>query len=550
MPRAVRTVDPLSIGSGARVQELFKLPRWVAVTFIMSRGVFRHYLVTLSMIVGFFLWFFWARPEGIGILGAFLLTILTIILMWAVTIGSYWVVLGGRWQTAWWYLQLMRKWRHAVINVGLKSRDGHSFPTYKHVRPVKGGLRMTVNMAKAGRGINDLRAEADDLAEVIGAQRNQVFPIKPGKARYVLLWTPEPVFEVSTLDNLSDKVKEAVEGDHTRITFGKTGTGDAVLSLLLAMFIAGLSNSGKSNIVRAIFHGLIRQKIPHELYVIDPAGGVELSELEHYPHTLAYTDDAEKAGDVIEKAYKDMLARKEAMRKSGRNRIWPSHEFPLRIIIIDELLLLSDQIKKVPESPFSKVLAVHRKFAYSVIALSQLTQVDATGRIRDLFPQKICLATENPSMTEACLGKGAEEAGAKCSEIPLSQPGVGYFKNPEGKGYTRFRAAEAQGSMLSVVDILVPDSTSNSNRRCAVYKYYDLMGKALYIGNAYDPAQRAKEHAVRTLWWSQVDHTRTVIDWYKNKQEAEEMEYRSIERENPVHNVRGRRLSVVEYSGE
>lgn len=542
MARAVRTVDPLSVGSGARVQELFKLPRWFAVTVILSRGIFRHYLFVLSMAVGIYLWFMWSMAlGGIGILWGLPLAILSVVVIWMATIGAYWVLLGGRWQTAWWYLQLRRKWRHAVINVGLRSRDTHSIPVFSRVRPVKGGLKMRVNMAKAGRGVNDLRAEADDLAEVIGAQRNQVYPLKPGKAVYVLLWTPEPTFEVSSLDNLSDKAREAVEGDHTQITFGKTGAGDAVLSLLLSVFIGGLSNSGKSNIVRAIFHGIIRQKVPHEFYVIDPAGGVELSELEHYPHTLAYSDMPDKAEAVIKKAHKDMFARKEAM--AGKtNKITISHENKLRIIIIDELLLLGEQIKKVPESELSQIIAVGRKFGYVVIALSQLTQVDATGRIRDLFPQKICLATENSDMTDACLGKGAEANGAKCSEISLSQPGVGYYKNTTGKGFTRFRAAEAQGSMLSDAD---PVNYINENRRCAVYKYYNLVSRALYFGNAYSPEQRAKQHAASQLWWAHVDHTRTVIEWYKNKQEAEEVETRYIEEEHPIHNVKGRVLSSV-----
>jgi predicted GIY-YIG superfamily endonuclease len=546
MPRAVRTVDPLSVGSGARVQELFKLPRWFAVTVILCRGVFRHYILTLSIIVGFYLWFQWAILFELGsleIVWSLVLAIFSVIFIWMATIGTYWVILGGRWQTAWWYWQLRRKWRHAVTNVGLKSRDGHSVPMFDRVRPVKGGLKMRVNMAKAGRGVNDLRAEADDLAEVIGAQRNMVHALKPGKAVYVLLWTPEPTFAVSTLETMSDKAKEEIEGDHTKIVFGKTAVGDAVLSLLLSVFIGGLSNSGKSNIVRAIFHALIRQKIPHELYVADPAGGVELSELEHYPHTLAYVDMPNKVEDLIKKAHKDMFSRKAALNATpGVNKITVSYENPLRIILIDELLLLGEQIKKVPDSELSQIIAVGRKFGYVVIALSQLTQVDATGRIRDLFPQKICLATENADMTDACLGKGAEANGAKCSEISLDQPGVGYYKNTVGKGFTRFRAAEAQGSLLNAGGEAAPTPSYDATRRCAVYKYYNIAGKALYFGNAYDPEERAKQHAGSKLWYSHIDHTRTKIEWYANKKEAEAAETEAIKAEHPIHNVKGRVL--------
>jgi hypothetical protein len=546
--RGIRTIDPLSVGSGARMRELIKLPYWLAVSWLALRGVFRNPLITLSFLVGFYLWYKWGVFTS-SIIWGFVLSLLTVLLIWAGTIGTYWVVLGGRWQTGYWYYKLRTSWRHAITNVGLRSRDNKLIPRYYRVRPVKGGLRFNVNMTIGGRVINDLRAEADDLAEIIGARRVQVFPLKRvGHARVVLLWEEEQVFSVGDMsEDMSSKARESIEGDYTRIAFGKTGMGEAYLSLMLSIFIAGLSTSGKSNILKAIFRRLITQKIPHELYVIDPAGGVELTELEHYPHTLAYADMPNKADAIVEKAYKDMLARKEAMRRRGVNRIWPSNEFPLRVVLIDELLILGDEIKKVPESKLSQILAVGSKFAYVVIALSQLSQVDATGRIRSLFPQRICLSTDSADMTDACLGKGAEAAGAKCSEIPLSAKGVGYYKNQAGKGFTRFKAGEVVGSLVDV------DEKSHirpvlTNRRCAHYRYYDINGRLLYTGKAFDPEKRAKQHAASKLWWGHIDHTRTKIDWYNTEEDALRAEDYAIANEHPLHNVKGQRAK--NWTGE
>lgn len=544
-PRGIRTIDPLSVGSGARLRELIKLPYWLAVGFLSFRGIFRNPLITLSVLFGFYLWYKWGSfisGNGAGFIGTvtwgFILSVMTILIIWGGTIGAYWVSLGGRWETAWWYYKLRSNWRHAIVSVGLKSREGKHIPRYYRVRPVKNGLRYNVNMVIAGRVISDLQAEIEDMAQILSARSAQMFPLKKvGHARVVMLWKQDVSIPVEPDTPLSEKTERALAGDHTRVVFGRVAgaAADAILSLRSSILIVGLSLSGKSNILRTIFHRLIQQHIPHKLYVVDDAGGVELTELEGYPETIGYVDMADEADKLIKKAYKDMLGRREAMRKLGINRVTISEQFPLCIIMIDELLLLGEQIKKVPDSELSKILAVGSKFGFIVIGLSQLSQVDAIGRIRDLFPQKVCLATDNADMTDAALGKGAEAAGAKCSEIPLSTPGVGYYKTEGIKGFTKFQGFSATGPLLNVT-FQTSKRAHNANRKCARYKYYNVVGKPLYIGKAFDPEGRAKKHAATKLWWSQVDHTRTIIDWYVNEEEALKAETAAIVVEKPMYN--------------
>lgn len=535
MPRAVREVAPTSVGSGARMREFVKLPPWVYISGLCLRGIFRHYLVTLSFILICVLWYgygFWL----------WWLAFVTVIGGWALIIIVYWKIRGGGFKTIWWYWKLHNGWRHAIMGVGLQSRDKLHIPRIYRVRPVKNGLKFVVNMGIAGHTVDFLRAEADDLCEVLGFRRVQVYVLKPAKARMVLYWTTEPIMQVDSIEQISDKLSPeqasaAGLGDYTSIVFGNTGDGPAILSLLLSVFIAGMSRSGKSNLVRVIFHGLIRQQIPHELYVIDPAGGVELGELEHYPHTLAYCDRAKDANKIIKKAHIDMFARLEQMRLLGTNKILPSVEFPLRILIIDELLLLTDQIEAGPKGELGELLITLAKTGGLVIALSQLSDLDSVSKIRKLFPQKICLATDAPETTDAALGKGAEAAGATCSEIGLNMPGVGYMKADGIKGFIRFRIVEAQGSLLSAVKGVKSKHNPNENRRCATYRFYDVTGRCLRVGIAHNPEKREKQYAVQSLWYSSVDHTRTKIDWWENEARALEEETRFIQYEHPVYNV-------------
>ena len=428
------------------------------------------------------------------------------------------------------------------MGVSLQSRDKLHIPRIYRVRPVKNGLKFVVNMGIAGRTVNDLRAEADDLCEVLGFRRVQIYALKPAKVRMVLYWTTEPILQVDAIEEISDKLSPSAAmaaglGDPTNVVIGETGMGPWIISLMLSIFIAGQSGSGKSNLFRAIFHALIRQAIPHELYVIDPAGGVELAELENYPKTLAYCDRASGANKVIKKAHIDMFARLEQMKKMGVNKLTVSEDFPLRVLIIDELLDLEDQIAAGAKGELGELLRGYRKTAGLVIGLSQLSQQDTIGKIRNLFPQKIVLATDSPDTTDAAFGKGAEATGAKCSEIGINMPGVGYMKAEGMKGYIRGRAAEAQGKLLTHIKDSKKHSTSNENRRCATYRFYDVTGRALRIGIAHNPEKREKQYAVQSLWYSSVDHTRTKIDWWENEARALQEETRFIQYEHPVYNV-------------
>lgn len=82
------------------------------------------------------------------------------------------------------------------------------------------------------------------------------------------------------------------------------------------------------------------------------------------------------------------------------------------------------------------------------------------------------------------------------------------------------------------------------NRATAVYRFFDASERLLYVGIAYDPAERWKHHAAVTKWWKDaVDNT---IDWYDTRAEAERAELTAIRYEKPVYN---KVASVTPYQG-
>ena len=530
--------SPFSLGLWIAILDglaKYKLFWFLLVLLQTIRGLFKHYMITLGIISTLVLWYY----TGTDIITVFGVALALAII---VIVGIIWV-LGGSWKTPYYYLCLKLRWRKAMFGNGLKNRENTKIvPEAYHIRPAPGGLQVRVNMGRVGRGIADLAAEENEVAEVLKAHRGNVGKHKPGIALYTIQWDKELSVISASESKKAAADAAAATGDSSRIVIGKGASGPTLLSLKVSLLIVGVSRAGKTTIIKAVCQGLRRQKIPHVFNVIDPKGGIALQELEYAPNTVAYTKSGSGAPSVIRNAYDDMQRRFEVCRELGEDHLDVSEEYPLVVIIIDELLRIPEDMLDVNTSnPLAEILANGAAVGIVVIAGSQLSQVDAIGRVRDLFAQRICLRTSGPDMTDACLGRRAEMNGAACSKIPASTPGVGYIYSETEYGLRRFRSIQPEGSFVDG-PVVLKTRESNANRRCAVYKYYNAVGRAWYFGNAYDPHERANQHAVSKFWWPHVDHNRTEILWYTNKAEAEEAESAFIAAEDPVHNQKGRVL--------
>ncbi|MFD5509136.1 hypothetical protein ACFWIB_15345 [Streptomyces sp. NPDC127051] len=75
-----------------------------------------------------------------------------------------------------------------------------------------------------------------------------------------------------------------------------------------------------------------------------------------------------------------------------------------------------------------------------------------------------------------------------------------------------------------------------TRRRAAVYRLYGTNDELLYIGSAYDPAERCKEHK-RQPWWGEV--VRRADEWHPTRGHAYDAEMRAIDADKPRYNVMG-----------
>lgn len=79
----------------------------------------------------------------------------------------------------------------------------------------------------------------------------------------------------------------------------------------------------------------------------------------------------------------------------------------------------------------------------------------------------------------------------------------------------------------------VPNETIQEQRSAAVYRLYDAEGTLLYIGSAYNPKERAKQHREKA-WWPQV--ARREDEWYPSREAAYVAETEAIKEARPPAN--------------
>lgn len=78
-----------------------------------------------------------------------------------------------------------------------------------------------------------------------------------------------------------------------------------------------------------------------------------------------------------------------------------------------------------------------------------------------------------------------------------------------------------------------------SEAEAVLYRHFDHEGTLLYVGITGDLSTRMQSHG-RGKWWSDVDDSRTKLDWHWNREQALRAESTAIQTEAPIWNIRGR----------
>lgn len=286
-------------------------------------------------------------------------------------------------------------------------------------------LQFRLNLQRIGLVVNDLEGSKDYLVSALGARRSRIYRVMPGVANLTIEW--ERNLSRSSVANPKNDINSS---QLPRVELDQ----DVLIELDTSILVVGESGSGKSNLSWFILNEFNRNAIPYRLFVVDPKK-VELAELLDSPNTRAYADDSRSADEVIAKFHQSMMDTFEAMKATKTRRVLITEANPLNVLLIDEVLLCK-AFREGLDGPLGEILSAGRAAGYIVVANSQLGQVDAISRLRDLFPQRICLAVKSSDLVSAVLGPSAEARGARCTEI--TQKGVGYIYTDHSGSFQRF----------------------------------------------------------------------------------------------------------------
>lgn len=353
------------------------------------------------------------------------------------------------------------------------------------------------------------------------------------------------------------------QGPYDRIAYGITDGGDVMsIKMALSAYIVGMTESGKSKVLRALLVDLKRKNIQTHIYAIDPKRQ-ELSKfapLVHQSrgslHFKGYTKSVDGAARMVADLVEVMHKRQDAMTEAGFDE-WEeklADRWPLIVVPIDEVLELmmtwkaDAKTKSDPKGDLNTILSQCRAAGMMVLILSQVAHKEVLGLSRSLVPQRVVLKMESPLETGMAFGdSNAEDKGAKCSEI--HEPGMGYQWSSDQRGYAPFRSALCVGADWDRVlagDEL-PAGMLEKDRAVAEaylnYRFYTSDRQPLRTGitNNFerryaeyrrDYEREAAEIAAGVLdpdealhWWVPFhDPAQTVITEAKDKAEAKKIE--------------------------
>ena len=400
-----------------------------------------------------------------------------------------------------------------------------------------------VDMATVGGTSRELAARIEHITAALHAYQTKVERIDPALSRITVSFEPpqRPRYDPTQSTDLD------LEQFPIRLD---AHSGDASIFLTKSVLIGGESESGKSNLVWYILSQLNDAQIPYRLHVIDPAGGVELADLENSPLTRQYCDRIGEISKIVQSFRRSMDRRLAIMKRRHQRRHFPTPAEPVEILVIDEILLCKKELKQGDaDSPLGEILASGRKALHIVIACSQLGEKLVIGQIRDLFPQRICLRTRTSDITDAVLGSQATQDGAVCHRI--THRGEGYAFTDQSGVFEKFNAPLVRetatvalgGTTAPTVPIPTRRSPRRNRGRTYTYQFFNTddlqVQRPCYVGITNNPRKRFKKHEEE--WpqyeWSTIVHSRTKIRAYSTWEEAKAMETRLIEYWQPIYNV-------------
>jgi S-DNA-T family DNA segregation ATPase FtsK/SpoIIIE len=304
-----------------------------------------------------------------------------------------------------------------------------------------------------GQSIRAFESRLDDITAGLRAERIALEPLDRG--RFVMIvQRSEPFTEVIPAPDMPEYSKEV---DPERLYVGEDEFGNDWFESLVGtsafLLVAGAIGSGKNSIPLALLRGLapwIRDGLC-KVWIIDPKQ-LEFAALKPITvngnayATVEQGGDGSACLDLLDDYIADMERTQRRIMDKGVRSVPISEEFPLNLLIVDEVASLvaytDDSSARGITAKLARIASMGRTTHHSMI----VTTVDPGKDViefRDLFPSRICLRVSSPTQPNMVLGEDARERGAIADEIPLEKEfiGIGYARGERTKTPRRVRAA-------------------------------------------------------------------------------------------------------------
>ncbi|MCI2416304.1 cell division protein FtsK [Saccharopolyspora sp. K220] len=370
-----------------------------------------------------------------------------------------------------WLRYIGWRWRGLMIDCGFardNRRTGHTMvPRIIRVRSASPSIDTLYVKVLRGQSLKHFQDQQDVLAMALRADALGIVKVKPG----VIALTAVRGNPFTDLVDPAEIPAESADVDLSALYFGMDEYGNDWTEPLLGHHLLGVgaTGSGKDSLIwnplramgPAIRDGLVRVDF------LDLKGGMTAGHARSLFHR--YADEPNTGRDVIEAFRDDMKATQQHLAERGMRKFQVSQETPFRVLMIDELAMMTalgdSSTTRAAIKLLAETMTQGRAPGFAVCAYVQEPTKDIVP-IRDLFTRRILLRTTAENHVDMAMGDGARLRGALADEIPADEDhaGIGFRMDQHSRRPTRVRAGfVSDEDITELVQTCTPGPVDESN---------------------------------------------------------------------------------------
>lgn len=371
-----------------------------------------------------------------------------------------------------WVRYVGRRWRGIMIDCEFgreNRRTGHiEVPRLLRVRSASPSIDTLYVKVLRGQSLKRFQDAQDELAMALRADALGITKVKPGVIALTVV-RGNPFTEIVPPAEIP---ADAADVDLSALYMGEDEYGNDWTEPLIGghhLLVCGATGSGKDSLIwnpllamgPAIRDGLV------QVDFLDLKGGMTAGTHRQLFHR--YADEPDEGLEVIEAFRDDMKATQRYLAAEGLRNFTVSHETPFRLLMIDELAMMTalgnPSITRAAVKLMAEVMTQGRAPGFGLCAYVQEPTKDVVP-IRDLFTSRVCLRTTAENHPDMVLGDGMRQRGALADEIPADadHAGIGFRVDKYTRRPVRVRAGyPTDEDITELVRTCTPDPASQSN---------------------------------------------------------------------------------------